>query len=151
MSAGERLADYPYQAAIPTRWKDNDIYGHVNNVVYYSFFDTVINRYLIAEGGLDIHGGEIIGLCVSSECAFMAALAFPETVTAGLCVTKLGSSSVHYGIGLFAEGQTTAAAVGRFVHVFVDRASRRPVPMPETLRTALTAIQTLDGREDAAR
>lgn len=149
MSGGELLVEYPHRLSIPTRWKDNDIYGHVNNVEYYSFFDTVINRYLIAEGGLDIHGGEIIGLCVASECAFMASLAFPETVVAGLRVTKLGNSSVHYGIGLFAEGKETAAATGRFVHVFVDRVSRRPVTMPDALRTALSAIQIPHGSEEA--
>lgn len=151
MSGGELLVEYPHRLSIPTRWKDNDVYGHVNNVEYYSFFDTVINRFLIAEGGLDIHGGEVIGLCVASECAFMASLAFPETVTAGLRVTKLGNSSVHYGIGLFAEGKEAAAATGRFVHVFVDRVSRRPITMTEALRSALSSIQIPQGREEGLR
>lgn len=134
-------ADYPHTLSIPTRWKDNDVYGHVNNVEYYSFFDTVINRYLIASGGLDINDGEIIGLCVSSQCDFAAPLAFPEIVTAGLGVTRVGNSSVHYAIGLFGEGSETAAARGRFTHVFVDRQTRRPQPIPETLRNALAELQ----------
>lgn len=136
------LEDYPHQLTIPTRWKDNDVYGHVNNVEYYSFFDTVINAYLIREGGLDIHAGAVIGLCVSSNCQFTAPLAFPEPVAAGLAVDKLGTSSVTYVIGLFADGGAEAAAVGHFVHVFVDRQSRRPVPIPAPIREALEALQT---------
>lgn len=142
MADAERLADYPHTLSIATRWKDNDVYGHVNNVEYYSFFDTVINTYLIREGGLDIHAGSVIGLCVSSGCAFRAPLAFPETVSAGLRVDKLGNSSVTYGIGLFREGGEQAAATGHFVHVFVDRATRRPVPIPEPIRGALSRLQT---------
>ena len=134
------LGDYPHHRAIPTRWADNDVYGHVNNVEYYAFFDTVINAWLIAEGGLDIQGGAVIGLCAESHCEFTAPLAFPETVTAGLRVGHLGRSSVRYEIGLFgADGR--AAATGWFVHVFVDRASRRPVEIPGDLRAALEALQ----------
>jgi acyl-CoA thioester hydrolase len=132
--------DYPHTLAIPTRWKDNDVYGHVNNVEYYSYFDTVINTWLIREGGLDIHAGDVIGLCAESHCAFKAALSFPETVTAGLRVGKLGTTSVRYEIGLFGEGTDEPAAEGWFVHVFVDRATRRPSPPPAQLREALERL-----------
>ena len=132
-------ADYPHLLRIPTRWNDNDVYGHVNNVEYYAFFDTVINAWLIAEGGLDIHAGETIGLCAESHCEFKAALAFPETVDACLRVGHLGRSSVRYEIGLFREGGELAAE-GWFVHVFVDRDSRRPVEIPASLRTALERL-----------
>ncbi len=135
-----RAAVYPHFLEIPTRWMDNDVYGHVNNVVYYSFFDTVINAYLIEAGGLDIHAGPVIGLCVESHCAYAAALAFPETVRAGLRVGKLGSTSVRYEIGLFGAGSEAAAAEGWFVHVFVDRESRRPAPIPDGVRTALERL-----------
>jgi acyl-CoA thioester hydrolase len=133
-------ADYPHVLSIPTRWKDNDVYGHVNNVEYYSYFDTVINTWLIREGGLDIHAGEVIGLCAESHCTFQGPLAFPETVDAGLRVGKLGRSSVRYEIGLFGEGSEDPAAEGWFVHVFVDRATRRSVEMPERLRGALERL-----------
>ncbi len=131
---------YPHRLAIPTRWNDNDVYGHVNNVEYYAFFDTVINTWLIREGGLDIHGGPVIGLCAESHCAFTAALAFPETVTAGLRVGRLGRTSVRYELGLFGETAEAPAATGWFVHVFVDRATRRPAPPPERLRGALERL-----------
>jgi len=129
--------DYPPFGVITTRWKDNDVYGHVNNVEYYSFFDTVINEYLIQAGGLDIHDGGVIGLCVESQCTFKQSLSFPGTVDAGLRVAKLGTSSVHYEIGLFNAGAADPVATGRFVHVFVDRTTRRPVPIPDQLRTSL--------------
>jgi acyl-CoA thioester hydrolase len=125
---------------------DNDIYGHVNNVNYYSYFDTVINTYLILQAGLDIHGSGPIGLCAESHCRFLAPLVFPETVEAGLRVDRLGQSSVRYGVGLFSEAKTEAAAEGWFVHVFVDRASRRPVPIEGAMRAALQALL-----EDASR
>jgi acyl-CoA thioester hydrolase len=112
----------------------------VNNVEYYAFFDTVINTWLIREGGLDIHGGPVVGLCAESHCAFTAALAFPETVTAGLRVGRLGRTSVRYELGLFGEDGRGAAATGWFVHVFVDRATRRPAPPPERLRGALERL-----------
>jgi len=133
------LASYPHRLAIPTRWKDNDLYGHVNNVEFYAFFDTVINAYLIGEGGLDIYGGEVIGLCAESHCAFKAALAFPETVQAGLRVSHLGRSSVRYEIGLYGSDDAPAAE-GWFVHVFVDRETRRPAEIPAALRSALERI-----------
>jgi len=131
---------YPHRLSIPTRWNDNDIYGHVNNVEYYAFFDTVINAWLIAEGGLDIHGGDVIGVCAESHCEFHGPVAFPETVEAGLRVGNLGRSSVRYEIGLFGEGQSEPAATGWFVHVFVDRAGRRPVEIPAGLRGALERL-----------
>jgi acyl-CoA thioester hydrolase len=131
---------FPHFTRIDTRWKDNDVYGHVNNVEYYSYFDTVINRYLIRHGGLDIHRGTQIGLCVESHCRFADSLAFPETVDAGLRVAHLGRSSVRYEIGLFREGSETPAAEGWFVHVFVDRETRRPAPLGDALRSALEAI-----------
>ena len=135
MSADE----YPHRLAIPTRWHDNDVYGHVNNVEYYAYFDTVINAYLITEGGLDIHAGEVIGLCAESHCEFRAPLVFPETVTAGLRVAHLGRSSVRYEIGLFgSSGEQTAT--GWFVHVFVERETRRPAEIPARVRAALEAL-----------
>jgi acyl-CoA thioester hydrolase len=128
-----------YRLAIPTRWHDNDVYGHVNNVEYFAFFDTVINAYLIREGGLDIHDGAVIGLCAESHCEFKHELAFPETVTARLRVGHLGSSSVRYEIALY-DATGKEAATGWFVHVFVDRETRRPAEIPPRLRTALGAI-----------
>lgn len=135
-------ADYPHFLAIPTRWMDNDIYGHVNNVVYYAYFDTVINEYLIREGGLDITGGPVIGIAVETHCQFRASLAFPEVIDAGLRVGRLGSSSVRYEIGLFKQDSDTAAAEGYFVHVFVDRETRRPQPLPPHIRAALERLVT---------
>ena len=144
-------ADYPHRITIPTRWKDNDVYGHVNNVEYYSFFDTIINEYLITAGGLDILQGPAIGLCAESHCTFTAALAFPEPVTAGLRVAHLGRSSVKYEIGLFGgEDGAVAAATGWFVHVFVDRATRRPVPIPDGIRDALATLVVSVGEEASA-
>jgi acyl-CoA thioester hydrolase len=132
---------FAHFSPIHTRWMDNDVYGHVNNVVYYSFFDTAVNRYLIETGALDIHAGAVIGLVVETHCNYFAPLAFPQTVEAGLRVARLGRSSVHYEVGLFAEGEPLTAAAGHFVHVYVDRATRRPVPtLPPALRTALQAL-----------
>ncbi|GAB3343518.1 acyl-CoA thioesterase [Marilutibacter aestuarii] len=132
--------DYRHFLPIPTRWKDNDVYGHVNNVEYYSYFDTVINTWLIQRGGLDIHRGAVIGLCAESHCRFNGELAFPETVEAGLRVEHLGNASVRYGVGLFRPGRDTAAAEGWFVHVFVDRDSRRSHPIPAAIREALLPL-----------
>jgi acyl-CoA thioester hydrolase len=131
---------YPHVLAIPTRWKDNDVYGHVNNVEYYSYFDTVINAWLIREGGLDIHAGAAIGLCAESHCAFHAAVSFPDVIDAGLRVGKLGTSSVRYEIGLFRAGEAEPVATGWFVHVFVERESRRPTPIPDGVRAALERL-----------
>ena len=140
MRAVPSLDDYPHHRAITTRWKDNDVYGHVNNVEYLSFFDTVINAWLVDEGGLDFERGTVIGLCAESHCAFHAPLAFPETVLAGLRVAHLGHSSVRYEIGLFRERDGAAAATGWFVHVFVEREHRRAVEIPGTLRAALARL-----------
>lgn len=131
---------YAHVLAIPTRWHDNDVYGHVNNVDYYAFFDTVINAWLIREGGLDIHAGATIGLCAESHCSFKAALAFPEVVDAALRVGKLGRSSVRYEIGLFRQGVEEPAAEGWFVHVFVDRETRRPAEIPAGVRASLERL-----------
>jgi acyl-CoA thioester hydrolase len=132
--------EYAHFLALQTRWMDNDVYGHVNNALYYAFFDTAINEYLIAEGGLDIAEGRVIGLAAESHCRFLASLAFPETVEVGLRVGKLGRSSVRYELAIFKRGEPHAAAVGSFVHVFVDRETRRAVPMPALLRTALERL-----------
>jgi len=129
--------DYRRLVPLETRWMDNDVYGHVNNVVYYSFFDTVINRYLVEEGGLDIHRGEVIGLCVASGCAYHEAVAYPDALEAGLRVAHLGTSSVRYEVGIFLRGAERSVADGHFTHVFVDREGRRSTPIPARLRDAL--------------
>ncbi|MFO7483952.1 acyl-CoA thioesterase [Oceanibaculum nanhaiense] len=131
---------YPHFLSIPTRWKDNDIYGHVNNVEYYSFFDTVICTYLIREGGLDIHRAPVIGVAVESKCTFKRSLAFPDVVEAGLRIGRLGNSSARYEIGLFRQGEAEIVAQGYFVHVFVTRAEQKPVPIPAPIRVALERI-----------
>ena len=133
-------ADYPRFLAIPTRWMDNDNYGHVNNVAYYSYFDTVVNEHLINEGGLDIHDGAAMGLVVETRCLFHRPLSFPQVIDAGLRVTKLGNSSVTYDIGLFESGGNAAAATGYFVHVWVQRSTRRPTPVPDRIRAALAPL-----------
>jgi acyl-CoA thioester hydrolase len=137
-------ADYRHFLAIPTRWMDNDVYGHVNNVVYYSYFDTLINRYLIDQGGLDFREGPVIGLAVESLCRFHKSFAYPETVEGGLRVGRLGTSSVRYEIGLFSDDRLdlAARAEGHFVHVFVDRATQRPTAIPERMRAALQRLTT---------
>ncbi|WP_250534333.1 thioesterase family protein [Caballeronia sp. AZ10_KS36] len=133
-------ADYPHFLAISTRWSDNDVYGHVNNVVYYSYFDTVVNEYLLRHGVLDFTEGETIGLVVETHCNYFASVAFPERIDAGLRVERLGTSSVRYEVGIFAEGSDEAAAQGHFVHVYVDRVTRRPVPLPAPLVDALKPL-----------
>ena len=125
---------------ITTRWMDNDVYGHVNNVVYYSWFDTAVNATLIEQGVLDIHGGQTIGLVIETQCNYFAPLAFPQTIEAGIRVAKLGTSSVRYEVGLFAQGEPLTAAKGHFVHVYVDRESRRPVPLPTPLTQFLETL-----------
>ena len=133
-------ADYVRFLPIGTRWGDNDAYGHVNNVVYYAWFDTVVNRVLVSDGGLDIAHGDAIGLCVESGCRYHAPVAYPEDVTVGLRVGRLGRSSVRYELGVFVEGKETAVAEGHFVHVFVARTSRRPVPLPSPIAMALEPL-----------
>jgi len=138
-------ADYAAFRSITTRWADNDVYGHVNNVVYYSWFDTAVNAHLIEAGVLDIHGGAVIGLVVETGCRYAAPLAFPQTIEAGIRAAHIGTSAVRYEVGLFAEGEAEAAAEGFFIHVYVDRETRRPVPLPTSLRTALEAISVHRG------
>lgn len=135
-----RRADYRHFLPIVTRWLDNDLYGHINNTVYYSFFDTIVNRYLIEGGFLDLAGGEVIGLVVETGCRYGKPLAFPETVTAALRVAHIGTSSVRYEVALFRGEEDDAAAEGHFIHVYVERASRRPTPLPEPLRALLTPL-----------
>lgn len=133
-------SEYPHFLALPTRWMDNDVYGHVNNALYYAFFDTAINQYLIAEGGLDIAAGAVIGFAVESQCQYLQPLAFPEVLEVGLRVGKLGNSSVRYELAIFKQGEALASAAGYFVHVFVNRETQRPVPMPERIRAALRRL-----------
>ena len=125
---------------ITTRWADNDIYGHVNNVVYYSYFDSVANRFLIEEAGLDIHNGDSIGFVVNSQCDYFSPVAYPDELEGGLRINRIGNSSVEYGIAIFKAGSDEAAAAGTFTHVFVDRDSQRPKPFNDTQRAALEAI-----------
>ena len=143
MSARENTdtrADYPRFTTITTRWMDNDVYGHINNVQYYSYFDTAVNRYLIERDLLDIHAGGTIGLVVETQCNFFSAASFPADIEAGLRVAHLGRSSVRYELGLFVDGQENAIAQGHFVHVYVDRDTRRPVELPAGLRSALSLL-----------
>lgn len=137
----EPRAAYRAFRTITTRWMDNDVYGHVNNVVYYSWFDTAVNAHLIEQGALDIHGGQTIGLVIETQCNYFAPLAFPQSIEAGIRVARLGTSSVRYEVGLFAAGEPLTAAKGHFVHVYVDRATRRPVPLPAALRQVLESLQ----------
>ena len=133
-------ADYRAFRAITTRWADNDVYGHVNNVVYYAFFDTAVNQYLIEAGVLDPAASAVIGLVVETQCRYRAPIRFPDRVTAGIRVTKLGTTSVRYEVGLFRNDEDAASAAGHFVHVYVDRATSRPTPLPDDLRRALEPL-----------
>ena len=133
-------SDYKAFYPVTTRWSDNDVYGHVNNVMYYSYFDTVANRYLIEEGGLDISDGSIVGYVVNSGCEYHAPISYPEAIEAGVRVDRLGNSSVQYGIAIFKEGVDQAVAHGHFVHVFVDREANRSIAIPQGLRAALERI-----------
>lgn len=134
-------ADFPVLRHITTRWADNDVYGHVNNVVYYAYFDTAVNGWLMDATGTDIRHLPAIGIVAETSCRFLAPLSFPDPVTAGLRLDHLGRSSVVYRIGLFRGNATEPAGLGRFVHVYVDAATRRPVPVPELIRTALDALR----------
>jgi acyl-CoA thioester hydrolase len=134
-------AEYPHFLSLPTRWMDNDVYGHVNNALYYAFFDTAINEYLIAEGGLDITNGAVVAFAVESQCQYLRPLAFPGTLDIALRVGKLGNSSVRYELAVFGHEESLAAAVGYFVHVFVDRQTQRPVSMPTAIRAALERLK----------
>lgn len=136
----EPRSAYRIFRSISTRWMDNDAYGHVNNVVYYSWFDTVVNAHLIEQGALDIHHGETIGLVVETQCNYFSAIEFPQSVEAGLRVAHMGKSSVRYEVGLFVQGEPLTAARGHFVHVYVDRLTRRPVSLPHKLKVVLEAL-----------
>lgn len=131
---------FPHIAALTTRWADNDAYGHINNVVYYAFFDSVVNGYLVHEDVLDIAGGEVIGLVVETGCTYFASAAFPEKLEGGCRVARIGTSSVRYELAIFREGGTEAIAQGHFVHVYVARGTRKPTALPAPLRAALTRI-----------
>ena len=144
MSASEQKqassrSGYRYFTPVATRWGDNDIYGHVNNVVYYAYFDSVANLFLIEEGGLDIHTNDTIGLVVNSSCNYLAPVEFPDALEGGFRVNRLGNSSVEYGIAIFKAGEDQACAAGTFTHVFVNRQTRRPTPIGEKMRAALEA------------
>lgn len=136
----EAREHYRHFQRIPTRWMDNDVYGHVNNVVYYSFFDTVVNQYLVEQGVLDIERSPVIGLVVETSCQYFSPVIFPDVVTGGLRVATLGNSSVRYEVGIFCNDEALTAAKGHFIHVYVDRASRRPAPLPAALRQVLERI-----------
>lgn len=136
----ERREDYRHFRTMPTRWMDNDAYAHVNNVNYYSFFDTLLNRYLVDHGGFEFRDAPVVGIAVETYCRFHKSFAYPEDIDGGLRVGHLGRSSVRYEIGLFGTGEDVARADGHFVHVFVERATNKPVAMPETLRDALERI-----------
>ncbi len=136
----ERRDHYRHTLAIPTRWMDNDVYQHVNNVVYYSYFDTVVNEYLMRQGVLDYTKGDVVGLVVETQCQYHRPVAFPDVIDACVRVARLGSSSVRYEIGLFRQGEDEPAATGHFVHVYVKRPEQRPTPLPDKLRAALQAI-----------
>ncbi len=137
----ETREKYRHFMTITTRWMDNDLYGHINNVQYYSYFDTLVNRFLIERGVLDIHAGEVVGLVVETHCNFFSSAAFPDDIEAGLRVARLGRSSVRYEVGLFVGGREPAIAQGHFVHVYVDRQSQRPVDLPPPLRAVLRDLQ----------
>ena len=136
----ESIQNFPHFLTIPTRWMDNDVYQHINNVIYYSFFDTAVNHYLIDRGLLDIKNGTIIGLVVETHCNYFSPIEFPEIVRAGLRVSKIGNSSVRYEIGLFKADSNEATAQGHYVHVYVDREGRRPTKIPLHMREALENI-----------
>ncbi len=134
------LSDFPHRLEIPTRWADNDVYGHINNSVYYFYFDTVVNRFLIDNGLLEIGKSETVGLVVETGCSYFSSMAFPDLVVAGLRVSKIGNSSVRYDIGLFRNQETIASAQGHFVHVYVDDATRRPVSLSDRMKEKLREI-----------
>lgn len=140
MANRSHRADYKHILPLQTRWADNDVYGHVNNVAYYGYFDTIVNEYLIGAGALDIHNGDVIGLVVETGCKYFAPLEFPQKLEGALRVAKIGNSSVRYELAIFKAGDDAPAAEGHFVHVYVDRKTRRPVSLPDTFRNALEKL-----------
>jgi len=141
--AAPRRADFVHFTPITTRWADNDVYGHVNNVVYYAFFDTAVNRLLIERGMLDLASSSTVGLVVETQCTYFASVSFPDAVQVGLRVEHLGKSSVRYALGVFRNDEPVAAALGRFVHVYVDRTTQRPVPVPAEVRAVLEGLRAV--------
>lgn len=138
----DTLSSYKYSLPIQTRWADNDVYGHVNNAVYYFYFDTLVNGYLITKGLLDIETSETIGLVVKTNCDYFAPISFPDTVNAALRISHIGTSSVTYDVGLFRNDETKAAAAqGQFTHVYVDRKTRKPVPISDAMRKCLKGLK----------
>ncbi len=137
----QQRSDYRHFQLIPTRWMDNDIYGHVNNVHYYSYFDTAVNQFLIEQGVLDIHHGSEVGFVVETACSYFRPMAFPDRVHAGIRVAHIGTSSVRYELGLFRNDDAQVAAAGRFTHVYVDRVSGKPVSVPEAVRAVLAPLR----------
>ena len=135
-------SDWPHFCTIATRWMDNDVYGHVNNVQYYSYFDTAVNQFLIERGVLDIHDGKVVGFVVDSGCSYFSPVAFPDTVHVGIRVAKLGNSSVRYEIAVYRNEDETPAACGHFVHVYVERSSNQAVPIPAPVRAVLETIRS---------
>lgn len=135
-----RRGDFRHFESISTRWMDNDVYGHVNNVIYYSWFDTVVNQFLVTHGMLDIEGSPVIGLVVETQCNYFSPVTFPDRISAGVSVAKLGNSSVRYEVGIFREDENLASAQGHFVHVYVGRATRKPTAIPDGMRTLLSSI-----------
>lgn len=133
-------ADFPFTQRVSTRWSDNDVYGHVNNAIYYQYFDSVINASLIERGSLDIRRGEVVGFIVRSECDYLAPVSYPGDVEVGVAVTRLGNSSVTYSLGLFKAGEPAPCAVGSMVHVFVQTDTQKPVPIPDSIRAALQTL-----------
>jgi acyl-CoA thioester hydrolase len=132
---------FPHLLALPTRWMDNDSYGHVNNVNYYSFFDTAVNRYLIDRGVLDIHKDDVVGFVVETSCAYFSSISFPDTIHVGVRVAKLGNSSVRYELALYRNDEALPSAAGHFIHVYVDRPSGKSVPIPQPVRAVLAELQ----------
>lgn len=140
------IRDYPYVQPITTRWHDNDAYGHVNNVVYYAFFDTAVNTWLIENAGLDVANSDVIGLVVETRCNYFKSVSFPEKVLVGVRIAKLGSSNVRYEVGIFNDKNSSACAQGHFIHVYVDRKSNRPTPIPALMRSAMQKLLVSDGK-----
>lgn len=138
----QTLDAYAWTSTMTTRWRDNDLFGHVNNAVYYEYIDTAVNRWLLDQGLLDIEKGATVGLVVDSGCAYFAPIVYPDDIIAGLRVGRIGGSSVRYEVGLFRQGSEAAAAQGHFVHVYVDRATHRPVEIPSDWRAALETLRT---------
>ena len=138
-------AAYPVFQSMTTRWRDDDVYGHMNNVVYYEYFDTAVNRWLIESGALEVPKGPVVGLVAETSCRYLASVGFPDTLDIGLSALRVGRSSVVYGLGLFRAGLADPAALCRYVHVYVDAETRRPTPLPETMRAQLEALTPQQG------